>query len=64
VSSTAEEAIDYTLDIRRHPAVRALAFELAELTCSPDQVPDAEDWEMAELLFLSRQDQATAPHTP
>jgi hypothetical protein len=36
---------------QRTASVRALALEIAEKTLSPDGVPDAEDWEMAELLF-------------
>jgi len=35
-------------------AVAALAFELAQLTGSPNGVPDDEDWEMAKLLNASR----------
>jgi len=42
-------------DIHEHAeAVQALALEIAELTLSPGGIPDAEDWEMAELVFLSR----------
>ena len=41
---------------QRAAAVRALAMEIAELTLSRDGVPDAEDLEMAELLFLAREE--------
>jgi hypothetical protein len=36
---------------QRTASVRALAFEIAEKTLIPDGVPNAEDWEMAALLF-------------
>jgi hypothetical protein len=34
--------------------VISLAFELAELTCSPDFVPTDEDWDLAEALAAWR----------
>jgi hypothetical protein len=39
---------------QRTAAVRALALEIAELTLNSDGIPDAEDCEIAELLFLSK----------
>ena len=38
---------------RRRTAIESLALELAELTLSPNGLPDQEDWELAELLFQS-----------
>jgi len=50
-----EVLLGYMGDIHEHAeAVQALALEIAELTLSPGGIPDAEDWEMAELVFLSR----------
>ena len=48
----------------RTRAVRELAFEIAELALSPEGVPDAEDWEIAELLFASSvpNENMRAPH--
>ena len=44
----------------RTRAVRKLAFELAEFTLNPGGVPDAEDWEIAELLFESSASTSTS----
>ena len=44
------ESLELSAIGQRTEPVRALAFEIADLTSSPRGFPDAEDWVIAELL--------------